>query len=196
MRLDVIVSGVGGQGVMTLAVVLVKAAVREGYDAHFLAQSDLAQFGTPVLAHVRIGLPAGASPKIPIGRASIAVALERLEALRLVPYLSPEGTALLSTEAVYPYHARFQEGRYPETADVNARFSARQVRWVPAEDLTRGHGPSVRPSAVMLGALAGLTRVVDRDNLVVCLREEEPRFADAEVEAFFEGYRFVTGEDV
>jgi hypothetical protein len=47
----------------------------------------------------------------------------------------------------------------------------------------------------MLGALAGFSRVVDRDHLVVCLREEIPHLADLEVEAFFEGYRFVTGTD-
>ena len=47
----------------------------------------------------------------------------------------------------------------------------------------------------MLGALAGLTGVIDRDNLVICLREQEPKSAEAEVEAFFEGYRHVTGEE-
>lgn len=195
MNYDVVVSGVGGQGALTLAIVLAKAAVREGYDARFLAQSGLAQLGTPVFVHVRLGLPAGASPKVPRGRALMGVGLERLEAMRLVPYLGPESTALLSTEPVRPYHARFLEGKYPAEEDVEAVFRGRTVRWVPAGALARRHGRAVRPSSVMLGAFAGMTRVVDRDNLVFCLREELPSCADEEVEAFFEGYRFVTGED-
>lgn len=195
MKLDIVVSGVGGQGAVTLATVLAKAAVREGYDARFLAQSGLAQLGSPVFVHVRIGLPAGPSPKIPLGRAMLAVGLERLEALRLAPYLAPGAEALLSLEAVLPYHARFRDGAYPEPAAVEEAFSGAKVRWLPAGELARRHGPALRPSAVLLGAIAGLTQVVDRDNLVVCLREEEPKYGDAEVEAFFEGYRYVTGED-
>ena len=195
MTLDVVLSGLGGQGILTLAAVLVKAAVREGYDARFLAQSGLAQLGSPVLAHVRIGLPANPSPKIPKGCASLGVALERLEALRLLPYLAPGSRALIAKAAVRPYEARFRPDRYPSVDDVEAAFAGMGVLWIPGDDLARRHGPPVLASAVMLGVIAGVTQVVDRDNLVICLREEIPHLADLEVEAFFEGYRFVTGRD-
>ena len=195
MILDLVASGLGGQGTLTLAKVLVKAAVREGYDAHFLAQSGLAQLGSPLLAHVRIGLPAGVSPKIPKGRAAIGLALERMEALRLLPYLAPNARALVSREAVRPYEARFHSGRYPEERDVEEAFAGRFLLWVPAEELARRHGPPVLVSAVMLGALAGVSPVVDRDNLIICLREEVPQLADLEAEAFSEGFRWVTGRD-
>jgi indolepyruvate ferredoxin oxidoreductase beta subunit len=195
MRLDVVVAGVGGQGVVTLARLLVLAAIREGFDGHFLAQSGLSQLGSPVLAHARIGTPAKPSPKIPAGTAHLVVGLERLEALRLARFLAPGGRALLSEEPVRPYEARFRRERYPAVEAVGEAYGEREVTWVPAHRLARELGPPGLVSAVMLGALAGATPVIERDNLVLCLRETRPEWADVEVEAFFAGFRFVTGRD-
>lgn len=195
MNLDVVIGGVGGQGVITLATVLTRAAVREGYDAHFTAQSGLAQVGSPVLAHARLGAPAGPSPKIPRRGAHFAVGLERMEGMKLAPYLSPSGRALLSNEAVRPYEARFRRERYPSREQAEEAYGPEQVLWVPARELAQAHGPPALVSAVMLGVLAGVTRVVERDHLVACLREALPAQAEAEAEAFFEGYRYVTGRD-
>ncbi|MBE0618789.1 MAG: hypothetical protein IH608_12840, partial [Proteobacteria bacterium] len=74
-------------------------------------------------------------------------------------------------------------------------FGQERILWIPAPELARRHGPPALVSAVMLGALAGRSRVVERDHLVMCLREMAPNLANAEAEAFFEGYRFVTGRD-
>jgi indolepyruvate ferredoxin oxidoreductase beta subunit len=195
VTLDLVVAGVGGQGVVTLASVLTRAAVREGYDAHFTAHSGLAQVGSPVLAHVRIGTPAGPSPKVPRGTAHFVVGLERLEGMKLAGYLAPGGQALLSEEAVRPYEARFRRNRYPTVDQAGAVFREKRTLWVPAAELARRHGPPALVSAVMLGTLAGVSRVVERDQLVLSLREAMPAVADAEAEAFFEGYRYVTGKD-
>ncbi|MHB8765998.1 MAG: 2-oxoacid:acceptor oxidoreductase family protein [Deferrisomatales bacterium] len=196
MRLDVAAAGVGGQGLVTLVSVLVQAAVSEGYDAHSLVQSGLAQLGSPVLAHVRIGTPAaGPSPKIRRGGADLAVGLERLEALKLAPFLRPGATALLSAEAVRPYEARFRRGVYPSPQDVEAAFAGARVVWVPAAELARRHGPPGLVSAVMLGALSGLNPAVERDLLVRGLRNARPDTAETQAEAFFEGYQFVTGRE-
>ena len=193
MRLDVVISGIGGQGVLTFARTLARAALREGYDAHFLVQAGLAQLGSSVLAHVRIGLPAGSSPTVPLGQASVGVTLERLEGLRLTPYLSPEATVLGADAAVRPYEARFRRGLYPSRDEVEASLGGSGVLWVPAQELARRHGPASLANAVMLGAFSGISTVVERDGLVTELRAGLPHLADAEAEAFFEGYGFVTG---
>ena len=193
MTLDVVVSGLGGQGVLTFARTLARAALREGYDAHFLVQAGLAQLGSPVLAHVRIGLPAGSSPKVPRGRATVGVALEQLEALRLAPYLSPDARVIGADAAVRPYEARFRKGLYPSREQVEAGVGGSGVLWVPAEELARLHGPASMANAVMLGAFSGISAAVERDCLVAELRAGLPEMADAEAEAFFEGYGFVTG---
>ncbi|RMG97230.1 MAG: indolepyruvate oxidoreductase [Candidatus Dadabacteria bacterium] len=193
MTLDLVAAGVGGQGVVTLGRILAAAALREGYDARMLGQSGLSQVGAPVMVHVRIGTPAGPSPKIPRGRAHVVIGLERLEALSLAPYLGPGGIALLSEEEVRPYEARFRRDRYPDRAAVEAAFGDARVLWVPALELALRHGSPAYVAPVMLGALAAVSRVVDRDQLVLALRDERPAEADAEVEAFFAGYEFVAG---
>lgn len=193
MTLDLVVSGLGGQGVLTLARTLARAALRDGYDAHYFVQAGLAQLGSPVLAHVRVGLPAGPSPKVPEGRAAVGVALERLEALRLAPYLAPGARVLCADAAVRPYQARFRKGLYPSREEVAAGLGAADVLWVPADELARRHGPAALSNAVMLGALCGLTAAIERDFVVTELRAGIPHLADAEAEAFFEGYGFVTG---
>lgn len=195
MKLDLVLSGLGGQGALTLATVLVRAAIREGYDAHFLAQSGLSQLGSSVIAHVRIGLPAGPSPKIRAGHADFALGLERLEALSVLRFLAPDAAALISRVAVRPYGARFCKGAYPEPEDVEAAFAPRKVVWIPAEELAARHGPPVLASAVMLGAFAALNQAIDRDHLVLSLREALPRLAEVEAEAFFSGYNYVAGSD-
>lgn len=195
MKLDLVAAGVGGQGVVTFASILVRAAIREGYDAHLLAQSGLSQLGSPVCVHARVGTPAGPSPKVPRGGADLVVGLERLEAFRLSTYLAPGGTALLSDEPIRPYLARFRPDTYPSREAVETAYGDRRILWVPALELARRHGPPPLVSAVMLGALAGISGIVERENLVICLREARPALADAEAEAFFEGYRVVTGRD-
>ncbi len=195
MNLDVVVCGVGGQGVVTLGRVVAGAALREGYDVRLLGQSGLSQVGAPVMVHLRIGAPAGPSPKVPLGAADVVIGLERMEALKLAPYLRQGGTALLSDEAVRPYEARFRPQRYPDRQCVEAAFSGERVLWIPALDLARRHGPPAYVGAVMAGALASVSNVVDRDQLVLALRAERPQEADAEVEAFFAGYEFLTGAD-
>ncbi|WP_025321352.1 2-oxoacid:acceptor oxidoreductase family protein [Deferrisoma camini] len=193
MNLDVVACGVGGQGVVTLGRVVGGAALREGYDVRVLGQSGLSQVGAPVMVHLRIGTPAGPSPKVPLGAAHVVIGLERMEALKLVPYLRPGGTALLSDEAVRPYEARFRPEAYPDRETVETAFCGQRVLWIPALELARRHGSPAYVGAVMAGALAAVSNVVDRDQLVLALRAERPREADEEVEAFFAGYEFLAG---
>ena len=86
---DVIFAGSAGQGVLTAVKVFTHAAVRGGLDAHFTAHSGISQLDGPVIAHARIGNPAGPSPKIRRGAADLVVALDRLEAIRVRHYLAP-----------------------------------------------------------------------------------------------------------
>jgi indolepyruvate ferredoxin oxidoreductase beta subunit len=195
MKLDIVICGSAGQGILTLANVIVRAAGREGFDAHFSAHSGIAQLEGPVAAHVRVGTPCGASLKIPHGKADIIVALDRLEALRARPFVAPGKPVLIDETGVPPVGARIGRGRYPERAEVEQAFFQNSVRWVPARDMAKAIGPYRLTAAVMLGALSALAPTVDRDHLVMSLREALPSLADAEAEAFFAGYTFITGKD-
>ena len=193
MKLDLVISGVAGQGVMTMARVLANAATRENFDAHHLAFSGISQLEGSVTAHVRIGIPAAPSPKVPLHGADFVVSLDRLEAIRVHRHLAPGGKLLISRSVVLPLEARTGAKPYPTEREVEDIYSPHEVLWVP---LSRAMGENFHaplPGAVMLGALAAASPIVDRDQLVRALQEEVASFAEVETEAFFDGYNFISG---
>ena len=196
MKLDLLISGNAGQGVVTLARIVTRAALDEGFDAHFMSHSGIAQLDGSVMAHVRVGSPAGPSPRIPRGSADAVIGLDRLEALRAQPYLASGGTAFISDYLLRPMDARSGEGKYPELADVEAAYAPQRIIWVPAAEVVEEVGHRAIGGAVCLGAMCAALPVVDRDHIIERLRREVPdEIADAEVEAFFRGYSFFTGHD-
>lgn len=127
MKCDILVCGVGGQGVLSLAGILSQAAL---YEALYAKQSEvhgMSQRGGAVVAHVRIGDSEVASDLIPRGTASFVLGLEALESLRWVPYLSERGRVLSSVHMLknienYPEPDRILEklGSYSGTVLVNS----------------------------------------------------------------------------
>jgi indolepyruvate ferredoxin oxidoreductase beta subunit len=100
MKKDIILAGVGGQGVLSIAAVIAKAAVKSGF---FIRQSEvhgMAQRGGAVLSHLRIADTAIASDLVPKGSADLIVSMEPLESLRYVDFLALDG-ALLTADAPF-----------------------------------------------------------------------------------------------
>lgn len=176
-----------------LALVIIRAAKREGFGVHYWSETPLERFGAPMTIHARIGTPQDRSFKIPKGKAQAAIGLNRADSIRLGPYLSAEGTAVLSSQAVLHGEARQNKSLYPSKEKVEENFNGGNIIWTPAVELAALHGPPCLASSAMLGAFAGTNQVVERENLIICLREETPSLADEAVEAFFEGYSFVAG---
>jgi indolepyruvate ferredoxin oxidoreductase beta subunit len=91
MKKDIILSGVGGQGILSIATVIGKAALKEGL---YMKQSEvhgMSQRGGDVQSNLRIcDLPI-ASDLIPLGKCDLIISLEPMESLRYLPYLNQEG---------------------------------------------------------------------------------------------------------
>lgn len=97
MKLDIILAGVGGQGILSIATILGDAALRNGL---FLKQAEvhgMSQRGGDVQSDLRISDSPIHSDLIPLGGADLIVSLEPMEALRYIPYLSPEGKIVTNT---------------------------------------------------------------------------------------------------
>jgi len=95
---DIILAGVGGQGVLSLAAIVAKAAMLDGF---FVRQSEvhgMAQRGGAVLAHLRISDEPIAGDLVPAGGADMVLAMEPLESLRYLSYLKPEGIVVTAAE--------------------------------------------------------------------------------------------------
>ena len=97
MKKDIILAGVGGQGIISIASIIGYAALEQGM---FLKQSEvhgMSQRGGDVMSNLRISHAEIASDLIPFGQADMIISIEPLESLRYLPYLSSEGWVITNT---------------------------------------------------------------------------------------------------
>lgn len=97
MKSDIVLAGVGGQGILSIATILGAAALREGLNIKQAEVHGMSQRGGDVQSNLRISSEPIASDLIPLGKADLIVSLEPMEALRYLPYLSTEGWIVTNT---------------------------------------------------------------------------------------------------
>ncbi|MDR0785763.1 MAG: indolepyruvate oxidoreductase subunit beta [Treponema sp.] len=165
MKKDVILAGVGGQGVLSVAAVIAKAAVRSGF---FVRQSEvhgMAQRGGAVLSHLRIADAAIASDLVPRGSADLIVSMEPLESLRYVDFLAPDG-ALIAADAPF-----INIPDYPDISLVLKRIESFSIhRIIDAVALGKSAGLSKAVNMVMVGA-ASLFLPISVENMEKAIEE-------------------------
>ncbi len=97
MRTDIILSGVGGQGILSIATIIGSAAIEDGLYIKQAEVHGMSQRGGDVQSNLRISSEPIASDLIPLGIADLIISLEPMEALRYLPYLSKDGWLITST---------------------------------------------------------------------------------------------------
>lgn len=151
MKCDLVLCGVGGQGVLSMAALVGEAALAAGLEAKQSEVHGMAQRGGAVSAHLRLADGPIASVLIPRGGADLILALEPLESLRYLEYLAPSGALVTATTPVV------NVPDYPPLEDLLARIEARpSALLVDAEALARAVGDLVAVNTVMVGAAAHL----------------------------------------
>jgi len=147
MKRDVILAGVGGQGLLSVAAVIGEVALGLGFHLKQAEVHGMAQRGGSVTSHLRFSERPVYSDLVPDGEADLVVSLEILEGLRYVHLLSPSGTLVTSTATV-----KNMPG-YPaqELIDAALRAVVRSVR-VDAPHLAQRAGSAQSANVVVLGA--------------------------------------------
>ncbi len=112
-KIDILIAGVGGQGTILAGNIISKIAVAENIDAKTAETHGMAQRGGSVINHVRLGEKVY-SPLIPEGSVDYLLSFEALEGLRYLPYLAPDGTAIINTLKLFPLPVLTGESPYPE----------------------------------------------------------------------------------
>lgn len=97
MNTDIILSGVGGQGILSIATIIGAAALKEGLYIKQAEVHGMSQRGGDVQSNLRISSEPIASDLIPLGMADIIVSLEPMEAMRYLPYLKRDGWIITNT---------------------------------------------------------------------------------------------------
>ncbi|MDR2178643.1 MAG: 2-oxoacid:acceptor oxidoreductase family protein, partial [Treponema sp.] len=98
MKKDIILAGVGGQGVLSIAAIIAQAAVTEGLAVRQSEVHGMAQRGGAVLAHLRIADGPIAGDLVSRGGADLIISMEPLESLRYAEWLSPQGALVSAAE--------------------------------------------------------------------------------------------------
>ena len=144
---DIILAGVGGQGILSIAFIIDNAALQESFQVKQAEVYGMAQRGGAVQSHLRISREPIWSDLIQRGRAGLILAVEPLEALRYLDYLAPDGRIVTSST---PF---VNIPDYPKVEEVLER-----IRRVPgsvivdSEALAKEAGTSRAQNTVMLGA--------------------------------------------
>jgi indolepyruvate ferredoxin oxidoreductase beta subunit len=118
---NILIAGVGGQGVLLTSKIIAEAALLQGLDVKQSEVHGMAQRGGAVTTHIRYGEKVY-SPLIEPGGADLLVAFEKIEALRFAHYLAPGGVVVANRQEIHPPSVLRGLERYP--ADVDARLHA------------------------------------------------------------------------
>lgn len=147
MKLDIILSGVGGQGILSIAAIIGEAALRQGLHIKQAEVHGMSQRGGDVQSNLRISSEPIHSDLIARATADVIISLEPMEALRYIPYLSKNGWIISNTA---PF---INIPNYPDEAAVLAELSARESSiLLNVDDLARENGVARAANMVLLGA--------------------------------------------
>lgn len=154
-KVDILMTGVGGQGVIMASDILTTAALATGYDVKKTDSLGMAQRGGSVTSHVRIGEKVF-SPMIPLGGADFLVSYERLEAVRSLALLRPDGIAIVDSVAVTPLSVTIDGYLYPSIDEVRESLSAitQRAYVLPAMEMATKLGNPRASSVLCLGFLS------------------------------------------
>ena len=188
MKVDIILAGVGGQGILSIAAVIGYAAIEKNL---FVKQSEthgMSQRGGAVVAHLRIADYPVASDLIPLGKADMILSVEPLEALRYLPYLSKEGYVVTNT---VPF---VNIPNYPEMETILTELhKLPHVITLDADTLATTAGSIKASNMVMVGAASPLLRMEEKeimDGIENVFRNKGKEIIDLNISAFEAGKKF------
>ncbi len=149
MTYDIVLAGVGGQGVLSVAAIIARAAMLDGLQVKQSEVHGMSQRGGAVTAHLRLADGPIHSDLIPLGAARLVLSLEPLESLRYLEYLAPCGVVVSSTTPVRNIPD------YPDPTALCERLRALPAAvLVESDRLARASGSARATNTVMIGAAA------------------------------------------
>ena len=147
MKTDIILSGVGGQGILSIAAVIGEAALNEGLYMKQAEVHGMSQRGGDVQSNLRLSDRPIASDLIALGQADLIISLEPMESLRYLPYLNKDGWLVTNSQ---PF---MNIPNYPEEDKLTAELDKLPHKVVlDVESIAKEVGSVRAANIVMLGA--------------------------------------------
>ena len=179
MKKDIILCGVGGQGILSIATIIGEAATHAGINLKQAEVHGMSQRGGDVQSNLRLSTDVIYSDLIQKGGADIIISMEPMEALRYLPYLSKDGVIVTSNK---PF---VNIPNYPEEKDLFDELNAlpNKVVMLNIEDAAKEAGSARSANVVLLGMAAKYIEIVSSDALRNAVATIFARKGDSVVEA-------------
>lgn len=190
--LNIIITGVGGQGNVLASQLLGQILVKKGYFVTIGETYGASQRGGSVMSHMRVSSRESFSPLIPEGKADVVIGLEPIEALRvLFPYGNPEVIVLVNTRPIHPIDVIAGDQSYPEFRVIEEKIQrlSKKLWALNATEIAMDLGDPILSNIVMLGALMKLDIVpIDEETFCSVVSESLPeKKMEANLKAFRKG---------
>lgn len=178
MKTDIVLAGVGGQGILSIATILGSAALKENLYVKQAEVHGMSQRGGDVQSGLRLSSNPIYSDLIPLGCADLIISMEPMEALRYLPWLAPDGQIISNSVPLVNI------GNYPEDEALEAEYDALgdRITVFDSEELARQAGSPRSANIVLLGAAAPFLDI-DPGVLRDCVRRRFAGKSDAVIEA-------------
>ena len=189
-KTSIVLTGVGGQGVITAANILGKAAVRAKTNVYVSEVHGMAQRGGAVNCTVRLGDVSG--PLVAATTADVIVSLEPVEALRNIMYANKKTKIITDINPVVPFTVSVGGEKYPNLDDVYKEIQSRAILFkIDALKIAKDSGAAITKNIVMLGALAAADVLPFKsDFLLETILENIPvKYKDINKKAFDSGMK-------
>ena len=160
MKKDIILAGVGGQGILTIATIIGDAATTAGLNLKQAEVHGMSQRGGDVQSNLRLSTEAIHSDLIKQGAADLIISMEPMESLRYLPYLNKEGWVVTSS------HPFKNIPNYPEEESLMKELnSLPQVASLPIEDVAKENSLPKSANVVLLGMAAKYIEILTPEQL-------------------------------
>lgn len=159
MPLNLIITGVGGQGNVLASQIVGRTAVHNGFKVTIGETFGLSQRGGPVMSHIRLSKDFNYGPLIPPNKAHIIVGLEPLETIRIsAEYGNQETVFLVNARPIYPLNVIAGDVEYPDLERIRSLLGqlGERLYWLDATQRAMELGNPILLNMIMLGALCGL----------------------------------------
>ncbi|MEB3797597.1 MAG: indolepyruvate oxidoreductase subunit beta [Caldisphaeraceae archaeon] len=188
--INIVVCGVGGQGIITLSRIIAESAIKDGVNAIVSETHGLSQRGGSVEVHVRIG--EAYSPLISKGEADLLLSTEMIETARNISYIKEGGVVITSDTMVRP---PIPGVRLPKKEDIIREIEKNKIEYylIPSRAIAERLGSYLVENMVLLGALykvGGLDRFISIESLKESL--SSLRNPETNIKAFEEGYGYAS----
>lgn len=188
MKKDIILCGVGGQGILSIATIIGEAATKAGLNLKQAEVHGMSQRGGDVQSHLRLSDAEIYSDLIAEGSADMIISMEPMESLRYLPYLAADGKIVTSNK---PF---VNIPNYPEMADVTAALESLPSVAMDIEEVAKNAGNARGANMVLLGMAARYLQILTPDQLCDAIRTIFARKGEAIVEANIKAFQAGYGE--